>query len=112
MVDRGQSGHPIVDHYDQDHPGIEKRFEMKILKFVDKNLYRQAEEGHRIQNFKGDKILNGRGDWGQNLPPRLEIEGKRAPPPPHQGKKLEKIARGGGLWTETTPPSSPQYSYC
>ena len=82
-VRRQDPEHPIVAHYREDHPGWEPHCLMRIVKFEDKNVYRQAREGFLIANFSGGKLLNGRGDWGQNLPPRLEIEGKR-PPPHHQ----------------------------
>ena len=52
---------------------------MKVLRFEEKNLHRQAYEGHLIQNFQGSKLFNGRGDWGQNLPPRLKVEGNGPP---------------------------------
>ena len=29
----------------------------------------------RIEAFKGHKLLNRRGEWGQNLPPKLTLEG-------------------------------------
>ena len=47
-VSRGQIGDPIVDHYAQNHPGQEMDFEMRIIKFEDKNLHRQASEGYII----------------------------------------------------------------
>ena len=53
---------------------------MKVLGFEDKNLYRQAREGHLISNFKGNYIMNGRGDCGQNIPPKLEVEGRSFTP--------------------------------
>ena len=75
--------HPMVSHFLEDHPGWAPDCIMKVVKFEEKNVYRQAREGYLISNFTGDKLLNGRGDWGQNLPPpQLEVEGKRPPSPP------------------------------
>ena len=81
-IRRGDPNHPIVAHYLEDHPGLEPSCGMKVIGFQEKNVYRQAKEGCLIADFSGDKLLNSRGDWGQNLPPRLEVEGKRPPPSP------------------------------
>ena len=43
-------------------------YQMTVIKFERKNLSRQAREGQVITEAKADKVLNGRGDWGQNLP--------------------------------------------
>ena len=72
-IRRGDKEHPLVAHTLEDHPGTEANISMKILYFEDKNLWRQAREGMLIAEYSGDKILNGRGDWGQNLPPKLEV---------------------------------------
>ena len=47
---------------------------MKILSSHRTPLSRQIEEGHRISSFKGEEILNRKGEWGENLPPRLVVE--------------------------------------
>ena len=69
--------HPVRAHWRDCHREEEggPQYEMVPYKFEEKNLSRQALEGFLIANFKGDIILNGRGDWGQNLPPLLTIEG-------------------------------------
>ena len=36
-------------------------------------LHRQCEEAHLIEGFNGYKVINRKGEWGQNLPPKLEI---------------------------------------
>ena len=65
----------MVEHSAQKHPESKNMpFSMKINKFEHKNLHRQASEGQMITNSKADNLLNGRGDWGQNLPPKLVIE--------------------------------------
>ena len=81
-VRRGEENHPIVSHFLEHHGGAAEPgdWEMKVLGFEDKNLHRQAREGHLISNFKGNYIMNGRGDWGQNLPPKLEVEGRSSTP--------------------------------
>ena len=99
MIRRKDASHPIVEHFHSDQPNDEDMpYEMKVVRHERKNLYRQAGEGQLICNFKGDTILNGRGDWGQNLPPKLIVEetgvkrkervcnapsgGAKSPPPP------------------------------
>ena len=34
-----------------------------------------SKEAHLIEMYKGTKIMNRKGEWGQNLPPKLVIEG-------------------------------------
>ena len=64
-VRRKEEGHPIVEHYGKEHPNAPSmEFTMEITHIESKNLHRQAREGHLIMHFKGDYILNGRGDWG------------------------------------------------
>ena len=75
MIRRGDESHPMVNHYLEAHPNQEIHCQMKIEKFEQKNMYRQAWEGLKIANFKGGTLLNSRGDWGQNLPPVLTTEG-------------------------------------
>ena len=67
---------PLVEHHTDDHSGQDPWFEMKVKSVHDKPLHRQCEEAHLIENFSGQKIMNRKGEWGQNLPPRLTIEGE------------------------------------
>ena len=46
---------------------------MKVEGFYRRPLYRQTREGQLIADFTGGTLLNRRGEWGQNLPPKLEI---------------------------------------
>ena len=72
-MEKRADSHPMVEHWKEEHPMLkEVRGEMKVRKVEERPLYRQVGEGIYIQNFRGDKILNSRGDWGQNLPPTLE----------------------------------------
>ena len=66
--------HPMVEHHMEEHRGQQVSCRFKVIKYHDRPLQRQAHEGFLIANFKGHKILNGRGDWGQNLPPRIMME--------------------------------------
>ena len=106
-IRRGDGDHPMVAHFREDHPGEETSCSMKVLYFEEKNLSRQAREGQLIAEFSGDKILNGRGDWGQNLPPRLEVEGKRPPPSPYRRGALRPASQPReGAGDHPHPPTS------
>ena len=54
---------------------------MEILKFTGNPLVRQTTEAHLItkQSQKGI-ALNRKGEWGQNLAPKLISEGQEPPP--------------------------------
>ena len=68
---------PLVEHLTDDHPEIDPSedargyFDMKVKSYHARPLQRQCEEAHQIISFKGHKILNRKGEWGQNLPPKL-----------------------------------------
>ena len=76
-MERGDQNHPLVAHYVVDHPGVEVDTEMKVISYQEKPLYRQVLEGVLIRDSKEEKILNAKGEWGQNLPPswRLRMMG-------------------------------------
>ena len=83
-VERRDQDHPMVSHYREVHPEVDQVWmEMKVVSHQEKNLYRQSLEGHLISTFKGDHLLNGRGDCGQNMPPTLEVERPSFHPPTH-----------------------------
>merc|ERR1711954_83580 len=67
---------PLVQHWQEGHGGQEWAYQMKILSSHRTPLSRQIEEGHRISSFKGEEILNRKGEWGENLPPKLVVEEK------------------------------------
>ena len=66
---------PLVEHHLEDHQGAQPKFHMKHKSFHNKPLHRQCEEAHLIEMYKGTKITNRKGEWGQNLSPKLVIEG-------------------------------------
>ena len=48
---------------------------MEVVEYVSKNLLRQATEAMLIGKHSKDyKVINRRGEWGQNLPPKLKPE--------------------------------------
>ena len=59
----------LVKHLAESHPGRGwDHFSMKVLNTHRSPMERQIKEGQLISNYKGDEILNQKGEWGQNLP--------------------------------------------
>ena len=56
---------------------LEPAFRMEIKGFYPKPLYRQSREGQLIAGMKEEALMNRRGQWGNNLPPRLELAEER-----------------------------------
>ena len=48
---------------------------MNIVAYPKTALQRQATEAHHITLNENNNLLNRRGEWGQNLPPKLVVEG-------------------------------------
>ena len=66
---------PLVEHHNLEHPDKEEPdFAMEIISYPKTNLQRQAEEAEQILRHESANLLNRRGEWGQNLPPKLSIE--------------------------------------
>ena len=62
-------------------------FEMEVKSTHPRPLQRQCMEAHMIQGFKGNTILNRKGEWGQNLPPKLSIADEDLDKPEHPKRK-------------------------
>ena len=60
----------LVEHWKEKHSDQNWDYQHKILKSYNNPLQRQVHEGHLIANFKGDEVLNRKGEWGENLPPQ------------------------------------------
>ena len=87
-IRRRDSSSPLEEHAGECHPDEERDFSMEIISFINSPLIRQISEAVHIQDL-GQKahILNRKGEWGQNLPPKILIEGRgnqKPPPPPRQ----------------------------
>ena len=68
----GEKGHFLTKHKEET---LHSDFSMRIVRAHPSPLYRQAHEGCLIANAPHEVVLmNGRGDWGQNLPPKIVIE--------------------------------------
>ena len=55
----------------EEHEGQTPSFTMELVQRFVRPLERQVMEGVLIQQFKGDFLINRRGEWGQNLPPNF-----------------------------------------
>ena len=65
----------MVEHRNLEHQNSAVRFEMILREFPRTTLQRQAGEAHHIElNMSKAKVINRRGEWGQNLPPKLVLE--------------------------------------
>ena len=65
---------PMVEHAVEKHQG-ELEFTIESLCFPKTSLQVQATEAMEIENHRAKfMVLNRRGEWGQNLPPRLTLE--------------------------------------
>ena len=64
---------------------VEPRFKMKVEQSIKGNLARQSLEGRKIRAFKGEYPLNSKGEWGQNLAPKLVLEGQEGTGGKRQG---------------------------
>ena len=53
-------------------------YKVELVRSFRKPMERQIFEGMRIRNSKAIPI-NRKGEWGQNLPPRFEIEETKKP---------------------------------
>ena len=58
------------EHEQNDHQGEKAEWTMKAQGFPKGNLKRQALEAHKISLNEDNNLLNRRGEWGQNLPPK------------------------------------------
>ena len=89
-----------MEHHLECHSSQEPKFRMEVEGYYRRPLYRQTREGQLIADHSEGTLLNRRGEWGQNLPPKLEIvvEDKLVRPQPQKRKIVSKCDSGeGGL---------------
>ena len=98
-LNSGDQRNACTKHQGETHQGQPWDFSMSVAKSHKYPLNRQTHEGRLIEDFKGDEVLNQRGEWGCNLPPALDIEGKNekkkvvgAPPNYRSGPPQAQIA--------------------
>ena len=66
---------PLVEHMSEDHKNEAPNFQMKDSVYQVRPIDRHIEEASNIEEFDGHKILNRRWEWGQNLLPKISVEG-------------------------------------
>ena len=68
-----------MKHLSDEHPGQGwDHYKMKVTKIHGSAMEHQIAEGQKISKYDGHKILNQKGEWGHNLPPRLVVEDGRS----------------------------------
>ena len=63
----------------KEHNGEVVEWNMDAVEYPRGNLQRQAKEAHIIQQNSHKNLLNRKGEWGQNLPPRMTLEDQGGP---------------------------------
>ena len=64
---------PMVEHQQEHHPEQELSFEMQFVTQLRRPLERQTMEGILIGEHSEGFLLNRKGEWGQNVPPKFGI---------------------------------------
>ena len=66
---------PLIELHRSIHPDAPRQFQMKPIGIPKTNLMRQVAKAHDITKARiNSEVMNRRGEWGQNLPPRLTVE--------------------------------------
>ena len=66
---------PMVEHAREKHPESMDNFRIEAICYPTRTLLRQATEANQIQvHRKKGHIINRRGEWGQNLPPKFTAD--------------------------------------
>ena len=73
--------------------GEDPRFSLKILGFYRRPLQRQTMEGLLIGEAKEGTFMNQRGEWVQNLPPKLEVVDPDEEFRPQEEKKTKRKSK-------------------
>ena len=73
-------------HQDTHGADEDPNFEMKAVSYTPSPLVRQCMEARMIHDSQKN-LMNRRGEWGQNLPPRLTIEDDTGMVP-EEGKRV------------------------
>ena len=67
---------------------------MKMVKKHTRPMQRQIHESVLIDNFKGDTILNRKGEWGSNLGEKLTV-GDSEPEVGGKRIRMDQMIQGG-----------------
>ena len=75
MIAKKKSESPLMEHHLESHKDQEPKFRAKVVLSVRKPLERQCREGYLIGNPPdGVTLMNRKGEWGQNLPPKFTYD--------------------------------------
>ena len=96
---------PLVEHQMNNHPRSDTKFGMKIEGFYRGPLQCQTREGQLISEYCKGPLMNRRGEWGQNLPPKLSLEDEDKPNPKRKKPREEKP---GKRETENATDETPE----
>ena len=78
-----------IRHHEESHPGTEPLFTFHHMGTFMSSIERQIRESITIENFTCDNILNGKGEWGENLVPQASFGTSET----KQSMKLNRNAR-------------------
>ena len=78
-IEMMKEGSHIALHLAEDHPGVSPRksFCIKVIKGHKSAFTRQIQEVLLINNFDGDKLLNGKEKWNICVLPDISIDFSR-----------------------------------
>ena len=88
----GDRDSALVQHMEEDHLDMEPEYTMKLVRSHKGPMYRQIHEGVLIDLFKGDALLNRKGEWGCNLQAKLAVSGME-----EEGRQGPKRGRDGDM---------------
>lgn len=99
----------LVEHGVEEHEGRIVEWRMVSKGFPKGNLMRQAREVYLITNNGHWNLLNRKGEWGQNLPPRITVDSNQ------QSQKRARNTETQMPWgvhstNPGTPPPAPKQS--
>ena len=98
----GTESSSLVVHWKEYHPNSDWSYGMKIVGTHKTPLPRQVHEGQLIGEYSGHRIINRKGEWGENLPPKLVLEDQEQhgdsndPQAQNQGQNQDTKKRNGG----------------
>ena len=92
-LESGDTTNPLAEHMELEHPEETHNFSLKVVSVRKSPLVRQCKEGLLIGSFKGDLVLNRKGEWGNNLPPAMTMEDSRPKRKAegHRGRPIKRL---------------------
>ena len=74
-MEKGDTESPLVEHHQEMHQDAPIKMKPELVRSQLKPLQRQVLEGQLVANATEDiQLMNRKGEWGQNLPPKLIID--------------------------------------